>query len=517
MERGELIAGRYELEKRLGRGGMGEVWAGRDRMLHRDVAVKMLVLDEGMHRDLPRRFEREAVAAAQISHPNVVALHDRGVHEDLWFLVMERVEGANLAEHIRDESPMDVARALQIAQEICAALVAAHQAQVIHYDIKPHNVMLTPDGRVKVVDFGIAGFIQRAFTLAHSSQLAPAGTPEYGAPEQFLTEHGDARSDLYALGGVLFAMLTGCPPFTGQTGLAIMHRKLAEDAPSLGTIRPELPPAVIQLVAELLQRDSDQRPQTAVAVHERLGRLRTALDVLGTFDATTITRVPPRITTPPPAMQIRADDGPFEISWTGREPITDYARRSRAHVSRASRVSVLLWAIVAGGLGIGLGTGGLQGLGQETSPSVGSLAGLAGAIAVAPALIYLFVAVAGVVRMRYERERSPWSLSVGPHGIVATGAFRRAVGWDQIQMVTVEAIPSNVPYDYRGLFVRSTDAANLASARPAGWVYPGGIHRRPDRRIPICVLGPMTEQQHSEFTDALIRYAGALWHPEAGH
>ncbi|WP_328946790.1 serine/threonine protein kinase [Streptomyces sp. NBC_00250] len=515
MERGELIAGRYELEKRLGRGGMGEVWAGRDRMLHRDVAVKMLVLDEGVHTDLPRRFEREAVAAAQISHPNVVALHDRGVHEDLWFLVMERVEGANLAEHIRDESSMDVARALQIAQEICAALVAAHQAQVIHYDIKPHNVMLTPDGRVKVVDFGIAGFIQRAFTLAHSSQLAPAGTPEYGAPEQFLTEHGDVRSDLYALGSVLFAMLTGRPPFTGQTGLAIMHQKLAEDAPSLGTHRPELPPAVIQLVTELLQRDPDQRPQTAAAVHEHLGRLRTALDTLGTSDATTLTRVPSRITTPPPTQRQPADDGPFEISWTGREPTTDYARMTSAHVSRVWRVSAVLWAITAGGLGYALADGAFQR--EESSPTPGSLAGLAGVIAGIFALVYLLVLVLSVVRRRYERERPPWSLSVGPHGIVATGAFRRAVGWDQIQMVTVEAIPSHMPYDYRALYVRSTDAANLASARPAGWAYPSGIYRRPDRRIPLCVLGPMTEQQHSEFTDALIRYAGALWHPEAGH
>ncbi|WP_189222461.1 serine/threonine-protein kinase, partial [Streptomyces netropsis] len=445
MERGELIAGRYELEKRLGRGGMGEVWAGRDRMLHRDVAVKMLVLDEGVHADLPRRFEREAVAAAQISHPNVVALHDRGVHEDLWFLIMERVEGANLAEHIRDESPMDVGRALGIAQEICAALVAAHGAQIIHYDIKPHNVMITPDGRVKVVDFGIAGFIQRAFTLAHSSQLAPAGTPEYGAPEQFLNERGDARSDLYALGSVLFALLTGRPPFTGHTGLAIMHQKLAEDAPSLGALRPELPPAVIQLVAELLRRDPDQRPQTAEAVHEHLNRLRTALDTLGTAAAATMTRVPPRISTPPPTERLPAANGPFEISWTGREPIADYAQISLLHPSRASRVCAVLWAITAAGLGIGLGTGRLQGIQQETSPSFGSVVGLVGSVAGAPALVFLGLLVFGLVRSRYDRERSPWSLSISPHGIIATGAYRRMVGWDQIQMVSVETIGSETP------------------------------------------------------------------------
>ncbi|MFD8483909.1 serine/threonine-protein kinase [Kitasatospora sp. NPDC059673] len=178
MERGKLIARRYELVKRLGRGGMGEVWAGRDRSLHRDVAVKLLALDDAPHPELALRFEREAVAAAQINHPNAVALYDRGVHEDALFLIMEKVEGATLAEHIRDESPMAPARALEIAHGICAALVAAHQAGVIHYDIKPHNVMITPEGHVKVVDFGIAGFIQTMFTVAGSSQLTPAGTPE---------------------------------------------------------------------------------------------------------------------------------------------------------------------------------------------------------------------------------------------------------------------------------------------------------------------------------------------------
>ncbi|WP_328623635.1 MULTISPECIES: hypothetical protein [unclassified Streptomyces] len=145
------------------------------------------------------------------------------------------------------------------------------------------------------------------------------------------------------------------------------------------------------------------------------------------------------------------------------------------------------------------------------------MAGLAGAGAGLFAVVYLIVLVAGVVRSRYEREGSPWSLSIGPHDIIATGAFRRAVGWEQIQMVTVQALRCDMPYEYRALHVRSTDAASLAIARPAGWVYPRGIHRRPDRRIPLCILGPMTDQPHSEFTTALIRYVGRLWHPEAGH
>ncbi|MFJ4774526.1 serine/threonine-protein kinase [Streptomyces uncialis] len=182
---------------------------------------------------------------------------------------------------------------LAIAGEICAALVAAHQAGVVHYDIKPHHVMITPDGAVKVVDFGIAGFLQTALTVASSSQLAPAGTPQYGAPEQFLTERGDARSDLYALGSVLFALLAGRPPFTGHTSFAIMQRKLCEDAPHLGTLRPDLPPALTGLVAELLAREPDRRPRTAEEVHEHLGRIRTALTAPGTSAVTTVTAAPP--------------------------------------------------------------------------------------------------------------------------------------------------------------------------------------------------------------------------------
>jgi serine/threonine protein kinase len=191
VHRGDLIAGRYELVARLGRGGMGEVWTCRDRELRRDVAVKFLALDDAVTPDLAQRFDREAVAAAQINHPNVVALHDRGVDKDHLYLVMERVEGTTLAAHLRSTGPLAPGRALEIAQEICAALVAAHKAHVIHYDIKPLNVMLTADDRVKVVDFGIAGFVQTTFTVARSADLPTAGTPEYGAPEQFGTERGD--------------------------------------------------------------------------------------------------------------------------------------------------------------------------------------------------------------------------------------------------------------------------------------------------------------------------------------
>ncbi|NLU70706.1 serine/threonine-protein kinase [Streptomyces sp. HNM0574] len=299
MERGKIVADRYELIGRLGRGGMGEVWAARDGVLHREVALKLLDLDGVAHADLPRRFEREAVAAAQIVHPNVAALYDRGVHDDVLFLVMEKVDGQTLAARLQAGSPFPLTRAVAIAGSICAALEAAHRAQVIHYDIKPHNVIVTGDGLVKVIDFGIAGFVQAAFTVARSSQLAPAGTPEFGAPEQFLTERGDERSDLYALGGTLFAMLGGRPPFTGPNSMAIVRRKLDEEAPPLDALRPGLPPEVTALVAELLERDPDRRPQSAQQVQQRLQALSASC---GAEEA------PTEGMPPPPRTRLMDDD-----------------------------------------------------------------------------------------------------------------------------------------------------------------------------------------------------------------
>ncbi|MDI2125209.1 serine/threonine-protein kinase [Yinghuangia seranimata] len=254
----------------LGQGGMGEVWAARDKSLRREVAVKLLRLDPGMSSALPKRFEREAVAAAQINHRNVVALYDRGRHGDLLYLVMERVEGRDLAGVVRERGPLHPAHAVAVARQVCDALAAAHDAGVVHYDIKPQNIMMTPGGVAKVVDFGVAGFVDAVYSVALSSELSPAGTPAYAAPEQFDDERGDARSDLYALGGVLFAMLAGRPPFTGQSPLVLLRAKVEHPAPRLDTVRPGLPDALVGLVADLLEREPAARPQTARQVADRL-------------------------------------------------------------------------------------------------------------------------------------------------------------------------------------------------------------------------------------------------------
>ncbi|WP_322502048.1 serine/threonine-protein kinase [Streptomyces rochei] len=349
MERGKLIADRYELTCRLGRGGMGEVWAARDRVLHREVALKLLDLGGITQDDLPRRFEREAVAAAQIVHPHVAALYDRGVHDDVLFLVMEKVNGRTLATLLQAESRFPLRRAVATASGVCAALEAAHRAQVIHYDIKPHNVIVTGDGLVKVIDFGIAGFVQAAFTVARSSQLTPAGTPEYGAPEQFLTERGDERSDLYALGGMLFAMLAGRPPFAGHNSIAVVRRKLDEEAPPLDAFRPGLPPEVTALVAELLERDPDRRPQSAQQVQQRLQAL---LASCAAAEAPTATMPPsprtrlmdnteqaPRLPSPDSWNRASTDETPFTVDALLPQRFTNDMDIEFARIAEDTRLS----------------------------------------------------------------------------------------------------------------------------------------------------------------------------------
>lgn len=517
MGRGELIAGRYELLRRLGRGGMGEVWAARDRTLHRDVALKLLDLDGAGHPELPQRFEREAVAAAQINHPNVVALYDRGIHEDMLFLVMEKVEGATLTEHIHAESPISLARALAIASGICTALVAAHQAHVIHYDIKPHNVMLTADEQVKVVDFGIAGFVQATFSVARSSQLTPAGTVEYGAPEQFLTERGDERSDLYALGGVLFAMLARRPPFAGHNAAAVMRRKLDEEAPHLDSLCPDLPPAVTALVVELLQRDPDRRPQTARQVRERLQQLQAALASTndGTSDLPTTKVQPPHARPMDSTQQPPGLGGPFSISWTGKEPLSTYTDTRSQRIAVMSLATAL--AVALAGIFISLALGPDE---PFTTSEPGHPQGWPIALVVFGGIgifALAFLLLHAVVRCMYQR--SAWSLQIGPPGIRTTsGSYRREYRWSQVRTFAIEEVVIGGGANNRfnaGLhvkFMKGDTRSNLY--RPAGWPFPGraSVH---NGMVPICVLGPMTDQQRVALRESLTRYGHGKGDAEA--
>ncbi|MFG2873738.1 WD40 repeat domain-containing serine/threonine protein kinase [Streptomyces sp. NPDC048337] len=268
-----VLAGRYELVRFVGRGGMGEVWEGRDRVIERRVAVKLLphATGDASGADL---FLREARTAGALNDPGVVTVFDLGQDEadGSLFLVMELLEGRDLATVLREQGLPQIEAAVGWGVQAAAALARAHEAGVVHRDLKPSNLMLTTGGQVKILDFGIARFME---STTRSS--AVMGTLAYMAPERFDGQSGDARSDLYSFGCVLSELLTGHPPFdaTGPVGFMNAHVGRAPMPPS--QTRPGVPAELDDLVAALLAKRPDDRPAAAAEVHDRLRVVHRAL------------------------------------------------------------------------------------------------------------------------------------------------------------------------------------------------------------------------------------------------
>lgn len=261
MRAGEVLAGRYRLKERLGRGGMGEVWRGFDTELQRAVAVKLL-LGPPADDQIVARFRREALIGARLQHPGITVVHDVGQHDDRLFIVMELLEGRDLGARMAESSDgLPVTEAVQLAVQVAEALDAAHARSVVHRDLKPANLFLLAGGRLKICDFGIASTLD-ASTVITRTGLA-VGTAPYMAPEQCRGERVDARCDLYALGCVLYALLTGAPPFGSDGGPVMMWRHVKEAPRSVREIRPEVPPALDALVLRLLAKDARERPDSA--------------------------------------------------------------------------------------------------------------------------------------------------------------------------------------------------------------------------------------------------------------
>ena len=277
---GHVLDGRYEILRKLARGGMATVYLASDRRLTRTVAVKVMHDSLGGDPEFVTRFDREARAAARLSHPNVVAVFDQGIDAGRPYIVMEYVEGCTLRHLITREAPMSPERALDLLLPVIAAVAAAHEAGIIHRDLKPENVLISERGQIKVADFGLA----RAVT-AHTATATGTliGTVSYIAPELVTTGKGDTRADVYALGVVLFEMLTGRKPHTGETPIQVAYAHVHNEIPAPSTqLTPSgrgvrLPAYLDALVTSATTRDRTARPADATVLLDHARRARRAL------------------------------------------------------------------------------------------------------------------------------------------------------------------------------------------------------------------------------------------------
>ncbi|WP_223279749.1 serine/threonine-protein kinase [Streptomyces sp. SDr-06] len=282
MTEGRVVAGRYELAALLGQGGMGQVWTAYDRRLDRRVAVKLLRPDRvaggGAGEDaeeLRRRFARECRVTAQVDHPGLVTVHDAGSDGDDLYLVMQYVEGADLADHLAEHEPYPWPWTVAVAAQLCAVLSAVHAVPIVHRDLKPRNVMVRPDGTLTVLDLGVASVLDSDTTrLTHTG--SPIGSPAYMAPEQAMGGAVGPYTDLYALGVLLHELLSGDVPFAGSTALGVLHRHLHEPPVPVRRLRPEVPEPLEALVLRLLAKDPQDRPSCAQEVYEALAPLLPA-------------------------------------------------------------------------------------------------------------------------------------------------------------------------------------------------------------------------------------------------
>ncbi len=266
---GELVDGRYRAEHLLGIGGMAAVWLGRDLLLDRPVAIKMLSAAGLTEPMAAERFEREARSVAQLTHPNVVAVHDFGSDEGKPYLIMEMVDGVTVAAMLK-EGPLTVTYAAAIAAQTCDGLAAAHSAGVVHRDIKPSNLIVTPAGVVKICDFGIARMLGAATQASLTGETDAVGSVSYMAPERVRDKPIDHRVDLYGLGCTLYAMLTGAPPFVAENAMATLHLHLTRPPTPVTQLRADVPPTIEALLDDLLAKTPESRPADAMKVKARL-------------------------------------------------------------------------------------------------------------------------------------------------------------------------------------------------------------------------------------------------------
>jgi len=278
---GGLLEHRYRVDRVLARGGMSTVYRGMDTRLDRAVAIKVMDPQFSADRAFVARFEQEARTAARLKHPGIVAVHDQGVDRaapdgEHVFLIMELIEGGTLRDLITERGTLSTPLALSVLEPVLSALAAAHQAGLVHRDVKPENVLIGHDGVVKVADFGLVRAIANASTTSDSTIL---GTVAYLSPEQVATGASDSRSDVYAAGIVLYEMLTGVTPYLGDTPISVAYRHVNEDVPPPSSLVPGIPVELDQLVVRATRRDPALRPGDAAMFLAELERVRIGLGV----------------------------------------------------------------------------------------------------------------------------------------------------------------------------------------------------------------------------------------------
>ena len=269
------IDGRYQIISRVASGGMGEVFRAHDAVLGREVAIKVLHPHLAGDRGFVDRFRREARAAAILNHPNIVGVYDWGTADDTYFMVMEFVRGTNLRALLTEHGRLAPAQVVEVALPVLAALDHAHGHGIVHRDIKPENILISQDGVVKVADFGLA----RAYAESYVSQAegTVTGTVQYLAPEQIQGEPADPRTDVYATGIVMFELLTGRPPFTGETSLSIAYQHLTEEVPAPSSVQPEVPEPLDQSVRHATASERSDRPASARSFRDEVVRAGVGL------------------------------------------------------------------------------------------------------------------------------------------------------------------------------------------------------------------------------------------------
>ncbi|GAA3738954.1 Stk1 family PASTA domain-containing Ser/Thr kinase [Salinactinospora qingdaonensis] len=344
MSQPRLLGGRYELEALVGRGGMAEVHRARDLRLDRMVAVKTLRSDLARDHTFQARFRREAQSAASLNHPSIIAVYDTGedMIDDLSipYIIMEYVDGRTLKELLDDDRRLLPERAVEIADGILRALEYSHRNGIVHRDIKPANIMLTRQAEVKVMDFGIARTMDdNQATMTQTSQVI--GTAQYLSPEQARGERVDPRSDIYSTGCVLYELLTGRPPFTGDSPVSIAYQHVREEPEPPSDVDPEVPEWIEDIVLRAMTKDREERYQSAAEMRSDIQRGMQGMPTEASTMAMQPAAGPPPV---PPAEERRDDYRRYDDRYNGR--YDDRRGGNRA----AAALWVLLGAAVLGGI-----------------------------------------------------------------------------------------------------------------------------------------------------------------------